>query len=78
MRESACVRSTRKWDRGTPYPRSDSRVGDLGIPGLRVPAAYGGAEATYVMGGIAAEELARGDYNMTLFLQLSMISGDLI
>ncbi len=68
-----------KWDRGTPYPRERLReLAALGIPGLRVPAAYGGAEATYVMGGIAAEELARGDYNVTLFVQLSMIAADLI
>jgi cyclohexanecarboxyl-CoA dehydrogenase len=68
-----------QWDRGTPYPRSRIReLADLGITGLRVPAAYGGAEATYVMGGIAAEELARGDYNVTLFVQLSMIAGDLV
>jgi cyclohexanecarboxyl-CoA dehydrogenase len=68
-----------KWDRGTPYPRERLReLAALGIPGLRVPAAYGGAEATYVMGGIASEELARGDYNVTLFVQLSMIAADLI
>jgi len=68
-----------KWDRGTPYPRERLReLSTLGIPGLRVPAAYGGAEASYVMGGIAAEELARGDYNITLFVQLSMIAADLI
>jgi cyclohexanecarboxyl-CoA dehydrogenase len=68
-----------KWDRGAPYPRERLReLATLGIPGLRVPAAYGGAEATYVMGGIAAEELARGDYNITLFVQLSMIAADLI
>ena len=68
-----------KWDRGTPYPRERLReLATLGIPGLRVPASYGGTEATYVMGGIAAEELARGDYNVTLFVQLSMIAADLI
>ena len=68
-----------KWDRGTPYPRERLReLATLGIPGLRVPAGYGGAEATYLMGGIAAEELARGDYNITLFVQLSMIAADLI
>ena len=68
-----------EWDRGTPYPRSRVReLAELGITGLRVPAAYGGAEASYVMGGIAAEELARGDYNVTLFVQLSMIAADLV
>ena len=68
-----------QWDRGTPYPRERVReLAGLGITGLRVPARYGGAEASYVMGGIAAEELARGDYNVTLFLQLSMIAGDIL
>ncbi|MBI2962322.1 MAG: acyl-CoA dehydrogenase family protein [Deltaproteobacteria bacterium] len=67
------------WDRGAPYPRERLReIAGLGITGLRVPAEYGGAEGSYVMGGIAAEELARGDYNVTLFLQLTMIAGDIL
>src|ERR1700745_3689480 len=67
------------YDRGVPFPRERIRErGELGITGLRVPSEYGGTEATYVMGGIAAEELARGDYNVTLFVQLSMIAADLI
>ena len=68
-----------RWDRGTAYPRERVReLGALGITGLRVPAQHGGSEATYVMAGIAAEELARGDYNVTLFLQISAIVGDLL
>jgi len=68
-----------RWDRGEPYPRERIReLGELGITGLRVPARHGGAEASYVMGGVAAEELARGDYNVTLFVQLCMIGGDII
>src|SRR6266542_4291872 len=68
-----------RWDRGEPYPRERIReLAALGITGLRVPAEYGGAEATYVMGGIAAEELARGDYNVTLFVQLCMIAADIL
>jgi cyclohexanecarboxyl-CoA dehydrogenase len=68
-----------QWDRGTPYPRSRLReLAALGITGLRVPAEYGGAQATYVMAGIAAEELARGDYNVTLVLQIAMISADIL
>ncbi len=67
------------WDRGTPYPRERLReLAELGITGLRVPAAHGGSEASYVMAGIAAEELARGDYNVTLFLQLTMIAADIL
>jgi cyclohexanecarboxyl-CoA dehydrogenase len=68
-----------RWDRGEPYPRERIReLAELGITGLRVPAEYGGAGATYVMGGIAAEELARGDYNVTLFVQLCMIAADIL
>jgi cyclohexanecarboxyl-CoA dehydrogenase len=68
-----------KWDRGMPYPPERRReLAELGITGLRVPAAYGGTQASYVMGGIASEELARGDYNITLVLQLSMIAGDIL
>jgi cyclohexanecarboxyl-CoA dehydrogenase len=67
------------WDRGQPYPRSRiHELAGLGITGLRVPAAYGGSEASYVMAGIAAEELGRGDYNTTLFLQIAAISADIL
>ncbi len=68
-----------KWDSGTPYPREKLReLASLGVTGLRVPEAYGGVGASYVMTGIAAEELARGDYNVTLFLQLSAMCADII
>jgi cyclohexanecarboxyl-CoA dehydrogenase len=67
------------WDRGEPYPRSRiHELASLGIMGLRVPAAYGGTEASYVMAGIAAEELGRGDYNTTLFLQIAAICADIL
>ncbi len=67
------------WDRGTPYPREKLReLAALGITGLRVPAGYGGSEASYVMTGIAAEELARGDYNTTLFVQIGAIAADIL
>jgi cyclohexanecarboxyl-CoA dehydrogenase len=68
-----------KWDQGAPYPRERVReLSDLGITGLRVPAKYGGAEASYILGGIAAEEIGRGDFNVTLFVQLSMIAADIL
>jgi cyclohexanecarboxyl-CoA dehydrogenase len=67
------------WDAGTPYPREKLReLASMGITGLRVPEAYGGIHASYVMAGIAAEELARGDYNTTLFLQLSAMCADIV
>lgn len=67
------------WDRGTPFPRERLKeLAELGILGLRVPSRYGGVEGSYVMAGIAAEELARGDHGYTLFVQLGAISGDLL
>lgn len=67
------------WDRGAPYPRERLReLAGLGITGMRVPAQYGGLEASYTMAGIAAEELSRGDHNVSLILQLSLIAGDLL
>lgn len=65
-----------RWDRGTKYPRERVReLGALGITGLSVPAAYGGTESSFVMAGVASEELGRGDLSTTLFLQLAMIGG---
>ena len=67
------------WDRGVPFPRERVReLAALGIAGLRVPEAYGGTAASYVMAGIAAEELARGDYNTSLFLQIGLIVADIL
>ncbi len=67
------------WDRGEPFPRERvAELAQLGITGLRVPAEYGGADAHYVMLGIAAEELARGDFNYSLFVQLYSIGSELI
>lgn len=67
------------WDRGTPYPRERLReLAELGVMGLRVPESYGGSGASYMMAGIAAEELARGDYNTTLFLQIALIVADIL
>lgn len=67
------------WDRGTPYPRERlPELAALGITGMRVPEAYGGTNASYVMAGIASEEMARGDYNSTLFLQINAICSDIL
>lgn len=45
---------------------------------MRVPAEYGGSKASFVAMGIAAEELARGDFNVSYFLQLSAIAAKLL
>lgn len=68
-----------RWDRGEALPRERIReVAALGVTGLRVPEEYGGQTAPYVTLGIAAEELARGDFNYSLFVQLPAIAADLL
>jgi cyclohexanecarboxyl-CoA dehydrogenase len=68
-----------RWDRGEALPRERVKeLAELGVMGLRVPAEYGGTDGSYVMAGIAAEEIGRGDHNFTLFVQLSAIMGDLL
>ncbi len=67
------------WDRGAAFPRERlHELAGLGLMGLRVPTEYGGVDGTYVMAGIAAEELGRGDLGHTLFIQLGAITGDLL
>ena len=53
-------------------------LGDLGVLGLKVPEEYGGSGATYVAAGVAAEELSRGDFNVSYFVQLSTIAAGLL
>ncbi len=68
-----------RWDRGERLPRTRVlEMGELGVLGIRVPAEFGGSESSFVMAGIAAEELARGDMVSTIYLQLALIAGELI
>ena len=63
-----------RWDRGERLTRDVIReLGELGVLGIRVPLALGGSEASYMLAGIAAEELARGDLSITLLLQWSVL-----
>ena len=56
----------RKWDREGIMPRHLWRkLGELGVNGLRIPLEYEGSGADCVTAGIAAEELGRGDFNLT-------------
>ncbi len=62
-----------RWEQ-EPIPRELLReFGELGLMGLRVPVEYGGQEASFVMCGIAGEEIGRGDFNVTAFIQLHAI-----
>jgi cyclohexanecarboxyl-CoA dehydrogenase len=68
-----------RWDRGDRLPRARVlELGELGVLGIRVPEAFGGSAGGFVLAGIAAEELGRGDMVSTLFVQLALIAAELI
>ncbi len=67
-----------RWQAEAFAPEMLKELGDLGVLGMRIPAEYGGSEASFVAMGIAAEELARGDFNVSYFLQLSAIAAKLL
>src|ERR1044072_279619 len=57
-------------DRSGQFPwEAWRRMGELGLLGLRVPAAYGGQESDFVTLGIAMEEIGRGDFGCTYGIQ---------
>ncbi len=68
-----------RWDRGEKISREELReAGKLGVFGLRVPEQFGGQMADYVSCGVMAEELSRGDFNYSLFIQLGLIASELL
>jgi len=68
-----------KWDREGTMPRHLwKRLGDIGVTGLRIPADYGGSDADCVTTGIAAEEIGRGDFNLTYAVMLNALIGEII
>jgi cyclohexanecarboxyl-CoA dehydrogenase len=77
-RRELAPRSAR-WDRSGEFPRDAwRRMGELGLLGLRVPAAYGGQESDFVTFGIAMEEIGRGDFSCTYGIQLAGLAGEIL
>jgi len=67
------------WDRTGEFPWEVwRRMGELGLFGLRAPAAYGGQEAELLTVGIAAGEIARGDFSCTYGIQISALAGEIL
>jgi cyclohexanecarboxyl-CoA dehydrogenase len=67
------------WDRTGEFPWEVWRgMGELGLFGLRAPAAYGGQEAELLTVGIAAGEIARGDFSCTYGIQISALAGEIL
>ena len=70
---------SREWDRTGEFPKDTwRRMGELGLLGLRVPTAYGGVDAEFVLLGIAMEEVARGDFSCTYGVQLAALAGEIL
>ncbi len=68
-----------RWDRGEKIPRAlIKEAAQLGILGLRVPERFGGLMADYVTCGLMTEELSRGDFNYSLYIQLGLIASELL
>jgi len=77
-RRDLAPRSAR-WDRSGEFPAEAwRRMGELGLLGLRVPAAYGGQESDFVTFGIAMEEIGRGDFSCTYGIQLAGLAGEIL
>jgi cyclohexanecarboxyl-CoA dehydrogenase len=67
------------WDRTGEFPAEQWRkMGQLGITGICIPGAYGGQEADCVTAGIAAEEVARGDFNCGYALIENCLNGEIL
>jgi cyclohexanecarboxyl-CoA dehydrogenase len=67
------------WDRTGEFPAEQWRkMGQLGITGICIPDAYGGQEADCVTAGIAAEEVARGDFNCGYALIENCLNGEIL
>jgi cyclohexanecarboxyl-CoA dehydrogenase len=68
-----------EWDRTSQFPRHLwKRMGELGITGARVPAAYGGSELDAVTTGILAEEVGRGDFNLAYGVLMPALVGEVL
>lgn len=68
-----------KWDREQKHPRHLwKKLGELGVNGLRIPEEYGGSGAECLTAGIAAEEIGRGDFNLTYAVMLNALASEII
>jgi len=67
------------WDRTDQFPREQFlRMGEIGLLGLRVPAAQGGQDCDAVTAGIAIEAAARGDFNCCYGILIACFAGEIL
>ncbi|KAJ4734538.1 Acyl-CoA dehydrogenase [Rhynchospora pubera] len=55
-----------------------AQMGQMGLTGLRIPEAYGGQAASAVVAGVAAEEVARSDFNAAYVLIVVGLISDIL
>ncbi len=68
-----------EWDRTGEFPRALwQKMGQLGVTGARVPVEYGGGALVAVSTGIAAEEIARGDFNLSYGVLMPALVGEVL
>jgi cyclohexanecarboxyl-CoA dehydrogenase len=68
-----------EWDRTGTFPREPwRRLGELGVTGITVSETCGGAGLGPVEAGIAAEEIARGDFNCAYAVVLGGLVGGIL
>ena len=66
------------WDRSGEFPFEPWRkMGKIGITGVCIPEVYGGQGADCVTAGLAAEEVARGDFNCGYALIENCLNGEI-
>jgi cyclohexanecarboxyl-CoA dehydrogenase len=69
----------RHWDRSGDFPLDLwRRMGELGLTGARAPHEYDGQELDAVSTGIAAEEVARGDFNLSYGVLMPALCGEVL
>lgn len=64
--------------RGSIDPATRSELAEIGLMGLTIPQRYGGQGADSLTTGIAAEELAAGDFNAAYLLLIPMLAAEVI
>jgi cyclohexanecarboxyl-CoA dehydrogenase len=69
----------REWDRSGAFPTELwRRMGALGLTGARAPTEYDGSALDAVATGIAAEEVARGDFNLAYGVLMPALCGEVL
>ncbi len=67
------------WDKSGEAPWDMwRRLGEMGLLGLRAPAAYGGQDGDLLTAGIAIENICRGDFSAGYPLQLNWLAEEII